>query len=163
MERETENVRNLEKDFKEKEEACGDVIVVCGEDIHHLHSSTLAQKSNFFKTALDIPMKEKEEKKIEVKEVDPAIFHCVISYMYDGRLEFDKETQIENILDAAERFDMEELKDEIGNQLKEDIDEDNVLDMAGLAQLYNANMLLRECIEYVINENVTIKIEDVMK
>ena len=158
-----ENVRIVEDDFNEKEEACGDVIVVCGEDIHHLHSWRLVQKSNFFKTALDIPMKEKQEKKIEVKEVDPDIFQIVINYMYHGRLEFDKETQLENILDAADHFDMEELKDEIGNQLKEDIDKDNVLDMAALAELYHANMLLCKCIEYVIEENVTIKIEDVKK
>ena len=158
-----ENVRNVEEDFKEKEENCEDVIVVCGEDIHHLHSWRLVQKSNFFKTALDIPMKEKREKKIEVKEVDSAIFHCVITYIYHGTLEFDKETQLENILDAADRFDMEELKHEIRNQLKEDIDKDNVLDMANLAQLYNANMLLCNCIEYVIKENVTLKIEDAKK
>ena len=106
MERKMENLHYVEEHFKEEEEDCGDVIVVCGENIHHLHSWRLAKKSNFFKTVLDIPMKEKQEKKIEVKKVDPAIFHCVINYMYHGRLEFDKETQLENILDAADRFDM---------------------------------------------------------
>ena len=46
---------------------------MCGEETHHLHSWRLAHKSKFLKTALDIPMKEKQEKKIEVKEVDPVI------------------------------------------------------------------------------------------
>ena len=158
-----ENVRIVEADFEEKPEDCADVTVVCGEETHHLHSRRLAHKSNFFKTALDIPMKEKEEKKIVVKEVDPTIFDCVIKYIYHGRLEFDKETQLENILHAAYRFDMEQLKDEIGNQMKEDIGKENVLDMAGLADLYNANMLLGECVKYVLKENITIKVEDVMK
>ena len=35
--------------------------------------------------------------------------------------------------------------------------------MAALAELYHANMFLCKCIEYVIKENVTIKIEDVKK
>ena len=73
-----ENVRIVEEDSEEKPEDCADVMVVCGEDTYHLHSRRLVHMSNFFKTALDIPMKEKEEKKIEVKEVDPAIFHCVV-------------------------------------------------------------------------------------
>ena len=47
--------------------------------------------------------------------------------------------------------------------MKEDIDKDNVLDMAALAELYHANMFLCKCIEYVIEENVAIKIEDVKK
>jgi len=158
-----ENVRLVEEDFKEKQKDCGDVIVVCGEETHQLHSWRLAHKSKFFKTALDIPMKEKQEKKIEVKEVDPVIFHCVVHYIYHGTLAFDKEIQLENILDAADRFDMEELKDEIGNQMKEDIDKDNVLDMAALAELYNANKFLRDCIDYVIKHNVAVKIEDFRK
>ena len=128
---------------------------MCGDDTDNLHSKRLAHLSGFFKTAL--------EKKIEVKDVDPIIIHLLVKFVYDGRLEFDKETHLENILEAAERFDMEEMKDEIGKQMVEAINKENVMDMAGLAQLYNANMLLRECIEYVIKENVTIKIEDVKK
>jgi len=151
----------LEEDLKEKDEERADVTVVCGEDTYHLHSKRLAQKSKFFKTALDVPMKEKKEKKIEVKDVDPKIFGKVIHYMYHGTLQFDKETHLENILDAAERFDMEELKDEIGKQIVEALDKENVFDMAVLAELYNANMLLSECIEYVVKENISIKEEDV--
>jgi len=161
--RKMENIPKLEEDLKEKDEERADVTVVCGEDTYHLHSKRLAQKSKFFKTALDIPMKEKQEKKIEVKDVDPEIFGKVVHYMYHETLQFDKETHLENILDAAERFDMEELKDEIGKQMVEALDKENVFYMAGLAELYNANLLLSKCIGYVVKENISIKEEDVKK
>ena len=63
---------------------------MCGEDTHRVHSKILADTSNFFKTALDIPMVEKEEKKIGAKEIDPKTFKKVIQYMNNGTLEFDK-------------------------------------------------------------------------
>ena len=97
------------KEELKQAEDIADVIILCGEDTHHLHSRRLADKSSFFKTALDIPMVEKKENKIEIKEVDPKIFKKVINYMYEERLEFDKETELSQILDAADHFDMEEL------------------------------------------------------
>ena len=35
--------------------------------------------------------------------------------------------------------------------------------MAGLAEFYNTKMLLSQCIEYVLKEEVTMKVEDVQK
>merc|ERR1719319_673829 len=97
---------------------------------------------------LDAPMVEKERK------VDPDIFEKVILFIYtkfdrNRTFNFDVVQQLEGMLDAAERFDMEELKTEVRDVVEEFISEKRDFNTRGflvktgsLAEMYNAEELL---------------------
>jgi len=131
-----------------------DVTVTCGPLTLPLHSFLLAADSKFFATMLDAPMVEKERKEISIKDVDPDIFEKVILFIYtkfdrNRTFNFDVVHQLEGMLDAAERFDMEDLKTEVKDVIEEFISEkgdlntrDFLVNTGTLAELYNAEELL---------------------
>ena len=105
-----------------------DITVLCGETTFKLHSELMSTKSNFFKAALDMPMKEKKEKRVEIKHVEIEIFQKVIEFIYEDNLEFEIESELAGLLDAADRFDIEEFKDKICENVSQIIEENEIED-----------------------------------
>ena len=87
-----------------------DITVLCRETTFKLHSELMCSKSIFFKVALDIPMTEKKDKRVAIREVDIKIFQKVIEFFYEDNLEFEMESELAGLLEAADRFDMEQLR-----------------------------------------------------
>ena len=65
------------------------------------------------------------------------------------------------MLFAADWFDMNDLKDKICDLVRKHIDKDNVLDIAGLAELYDAKRLSSLCVEFLVEQNIKIEAADV--
>jgi len=145
-------------------EEAADVTVVCGEDTYHLHADLLAAKSRFFATALDIAMVEKREGKVVVKEVKPETFKKVVGYMYEEKLEDEEEgMDLGELLEAADRFDMEELKEDIFDKVKGDINTTNVLTIGNLADTFNARRLLQACVQFLVEQATVFTREEVAR
>ena len=149
----------FELDAPSPGDSSADLVVICGEDVHRLHSALLASKAGFFEAAFNAPMEEREEGKIHIREVEPEIFKKVVKFMYKQDLEFDHEKELEGLLDAADRFDFEELKTKINEIVKDTLGEDNVLPTASLAELFNAKELLGSCIQAVVRLEVKMEVE----
>ena len=148
---------------KVRVEEAADVTVVCGEDTYHLHSDLLAAKSRFFATALNIAMVEKREGKVVVKGVKPETFKKVVGYMYEEKLqEEEEEMDLGEMLEAADRFDMEELKEDIFDKVKGDIDAANVLAIGNLADAFNAEQLLQACVRFLVRQAIVLTREEVV-
>jgi len=153
-----------------------DVTVTCGPLALPLHSFLLATDSKFFAAMLDAPMVEKERKKINIKDVDHEVFEKVILFIYTKKprstkkLDFDVMRQLEGMLDAADRFDMEELKTVYKDVVKEFIftsDEvvtrDFLVNTGSLADMYNAEKLLELAASEIVNHGVTLEKKEVSK
>ena len=138
-------------------DSSADLVVICGEDVHRLHSALLASKAGFFEAALNAPMVEREEGKINIGGVEPEIFKKVVKFIYEQDLEFDLEDELEGLLDAADHFDFAELKTKVNEMVKDALDEENVMATAGLAELFNAKELLATCIEAVVRLEVRLE------
>ena len=91
-----------------------DLRVTCGPLTLHLHSAVLAAASDFFATMLAAPMVERESGQINVRDMDHQVFRNVVKFIYRKELTFDVSSQLEGMLEAAERFQMEELKSLVG-------------------------------------------------
>jgi len=91
-----------------------DLRVTCGPLTLHLHSAVLAAASDFFATMLAAPMVERESGQINVRDMDHQVFRNVVKFIYRKELTFDVSSQLEGMLEAAERFHMEELKSLVG-------------------------------------------------
>ena len=157
-----------------------DVTVTCGPLTLSLHSFVLATHSKFFATMLDAPMVEKESRKVAVKNMEPEIFRKVLGFMYTKKLSLDVVSQLEEMLEAADRFDMEELKERIhwevwwwrirmlghrcrncepGCKEKSDF-RDNLVTTAILAERYNAEKLLNSSVEQMVRYNIRPEMEE---
>ena len=112
----------------EPNDETADITVLCGETNFKLHSELMCKKSNFFKVALDIPMTEKKEKRVEIRDVEIEIFQKVIEFLYKDNLEFEIESELAGLLDAADRFDIEELKDQISGNVSKILEENEIED-----------------------------------
>ena len=155
-----------------------DVTVTCGPLTLSLHSFVLATHSKFFATMLDAPMVEKESRKVAVKNMEPEVFRKVLGFMYTKKLSLDVVSQLEEMLEAADRFDMEELKERIervwgaggqgarwcrncGPGCKEKSDfRDSLVTTAILAERYNAEKLLNSSVKEMVRYNIRPEMEE---
>jgi len=161
-----------------------DVTVTCGPLTLHLHSFLLANNSKFFATMLDAPMVEKESRKVAVKYMEPEVFRKVLGFIYTKKLSLDVVSQLEEMLEAADRFDMEELKEKIDREVtwarngvwryrcrncesgcKENCDDSlkfrgNLVTTAILAERYNAEKLLNRSVKQMVHNNIRPEMEE---
>ena len=138
------------------------VTVVCGGDTYHLHSDMLTAKSKFFATALDIAMVEKQMGRIIVKEVSPETFKKVVHFFHENKLEDEEEgMDLGEMLEAADRFDMEGLKSEISERVKDSINISNLLTISKLAETFHAKQLLGDCTKFCMDNSVVLTKEEV--
>ena len=129
------------------------VQVVCGKDTYSIPANKLAAKSQFFARALEVPMMEKMERKVIIKEISSKIFERVVKYIKDGSFDFDVETEASESLEVSDRLDMEKLKEELCNNIKENLDPENAKAMATLAWRFNANQLFQSALEFMTKVN----------
>lgn len=123
-----------------------DVTVLCGLDEHSLHSSLLSSKSLFFAAMLEAPMVEKEQRQVNLKDVDPKVFRKVVSHIYGHLFTMDIATELQGLLDAADRFDMESFKGEICTEAKKQLstlDLEDVINAPWCKNHHNSNLRLK--------------------
>ena len=65
------------------------VTVVCGEDTYFILGNKLIDQSQFFARALAVPMVEKKERKIIIKDIESGVFAKVVKFMTEGLYQFD--------------------------------------------------------------------------
>eukprot|EP00092_Neocalanus_flemingeri_P005865 GFUD01006313.1.p1 GENE.GFUD01006313.1~~GFUD01006313.1.p1 ORF type:complete len:280 (-),score=75.05 GFUD01006313.1:134-949(-) len=148
-------------DPKEPEDETADLTVCCGEQTWLLHSDLMAKNSDFFKTAIDVPMKEKAENKIEIVDMEQDIFGKVVNFIYTQELNVEPET-VALLLEAAERFQIEELKENIGLKIEKSMmNKENVIEFARLAQLFNVKALKKSSLIFIRTKNVELKAKDI--
>merc|ERR1719319_459064 len=138
-----------------------DVRVTCGHRTFLLHSTLLAAKSTFFATALDIPMAESRSRRVVVRDVELGVFQKILWFVYSGQLSFEASADLEELLEAADRFDMEELKAALAEAMEQELEADTVATVAQLAGRHHARELLEACAAYIQRHDVSLGEEEV--
>ena len=116
-------------------------MVVCGKDTYFIPVDKLTAKSQFFARALEVPMLEKEERKVVIKDIEDGIFDKVVKYILDGAFQFNVEREACKALKVADGLDMKELKEEVCKHIKDNLDLENVKAVASLAERFSAKQL----------------------
>jgi len=145
---------------KEGDASTADVTVTCGQVALRLHSALLAAKSKFFAATFDTPMVERKQMEVTIKEVEPDIFKKVVRFIYEGELEFAVEEELAGLLDAADRFDMEELKARLAEQVEPLVEVSTVVAVATLATRYHAEELAGRCVAFIHEHGVVVGEEE---
>ena len=139
------------------------VTVVCGEDIHFIPGNKLIDQSQFFARALAVPMVEKKEKKVIIKDIESGVFAKVVKFLTEGLYQFDVKTEAWEALEAADRFDIKELKKTVCIDMKGKMEIDNVKAVLSLAERSNAKQLFKAAFDFMQENKMKLEMEDVVE
>ena len=139
------------------------VTVVCSGDTYFIPVSKLTYNSQFFARALEVPMVEKKERKVMIKDIEGSIFEKVIKFITEGAFQFDVETEAFEALEAADRLDMEELKEEVCNRIKDNLDNENAKAVLSLAERFSDKHLLKAAFDFMQENDIKLEKEDVVE
>ena len=100
-------------------------------------------------------MREKNEDRVEIKDIDADTFNEMIIFIYSGKAK-NLQQNAASLLMAAEKYDLMELKQKCEVSLSHDLDIDNVLDTLVLADLYRASNLRDLALKFVADNRKII-------
>ena len=134
-----------------------DLTVTCGDREWKVHSVLLAVRSPFFKAAVTTNMMEKLEMKVDVKEFDPNAMDEVINFMYGIPKE---NAPAQFLFEAAERFQMKDLKEYAVKIAKKEMSVENVVEFGHIAEMFSIEDLLTDCATFIAKNDVSLSGED---
>lgn len=87
---------------------------------------------------------------MEIKEISSEVFQLVLTFIYTNQTKFEgHEDAIVDLLLAAGRFLLEELKQRIEKMLEEELDSENGLDLLLISETAQAPKLRNACIDLI--------------
>ncbi|XP_047080192.1 BTB/POZ and MATH domain-containing protein 2-like [Lolium rigidum] len=116
------------------------------------HRCVLAARSKVFMAQLFGPMMEATTSTaIQIKDMKPKVFAALLSFIYtDSFPKMDKDIMwLQDLLVAADRYDLQRLKFLCEKQLSEDIDVGSVASTLALADRHHCHGLKEVCFKFI--------------
>jgi len=139
------------------------VEVVCGNKCHLIPVDKLAAKSQFFARAFEVPMAEKRERKVVLKDFDEKVFEKVVKYIVEDSFLFDMETEAGEALEAADKLDVKELKDDVCRIIEDNLDLENAKAVLFLADKFNTKELFHAAFEYMEANDIKLEKHEIVE
>lgn len=112
------------------------------------HTFVLAANSPVFKAMLEVPMRESEKDSVTIEDIDSDTMLELLRFMYCGEVEnIDKIAK--ELAHAAEKYDVENLKEFCGAAMIKDVSDDTILEYCSLAFRYRIDCLLVSCWKFI--------------
>lgn len=127
-----------------------DVRFVVNGGEFHAHKCILAASSDVFAAMFQHDNYETEPHVVEIKDISCNVFIEMLRFIYIGRVN-EVDRIVKNLLAAADKYAIEDLKAFCEKNLGERITTDNAVDYLNLADLYNANNLKTRAINFIIS------------
>ena len=144
-----------------------DVQVKCGDQIFDAHQLILSARSPVFKRMFDNEMKEKNNRLVDIKEMDPSIVKEMLKFIYTGKCSVsDKDADPEiasELLKAAHRYGLNILVEMCGNVLLSTLTLENVLELLELGDMFEVQELKTHALDMVVTNMKTIRRTDKWK
>ena len=124
-----------------------DCVIACGGQEFPCHKFILAARSSVFDAMFSHDMEEQIRNRVEIKDLDVNIVQGMIDYIYSGQV-IELESKASGLITAAEKYDLQELKQMCVTSLCNGIRDDNVLDMLVLVETYDLPELRKSALEF---------------
>jgi len=136
----------LQSDFIDMLESAKftDVTFVIQEEEVAAHKNVLASRSSYFEKMFDSDMQESVSNRVEVTDVQPDTFQAVLSYLYGGVMEEESFESLAELIAAADKYGLDELKKICESTLRYNLQFDNIIDALLVADTHNCTSLLRD-------------------
>lgn len=132
-----------------------DCTVECEGQEFFCHKCILMARSTIFNAMLTHNMEENQLGKVVIKDLDADIVHSMLRYMYSGTAP-NLNGQEARLLVAAQKYDLNELKQLCEARLSEKITISNALDLVLLADLHNASTLREQALAFIVTNGEEI-------
>lgn len=128
-----------------------DVTLKCGGVSLPAHKIILSARSPVFAAMFANPMKEILEDKVDINDIDESIVRNMLSYMYTGKTSNLTFLSSEDLLFAADKYQLEDLKALCSDFLKNTISPENVLKILVLGDMHDED-LKYFAVNYICNK-----------
>ena len=122
----------------QQEAETADTTLVCSGWRWRLHSSLLAVSSPFFWAAVTGDFKERQERVVEVRDIEPDAMQQVLDYMHGIPV---AGSSVADLLEAIERFQMGGMKEQVCSMAAGLITRENAVQLGKQAELYDTDRL----------------------
>merc|ERR1739838_483016 len=136
-------------DFAVNDKDFSDVKIVCGDKVFDCHRIFLSSRSSVFQAMFQHGMTEAQTRRIEIKEMEPEVLQAMLEYIYTGKMKFST-MKPEDMLAAAQMYDLGLLKDFYEEKLCKSLDISNCVDMLVLGELQEAAALKRDAMRLIV-------------
>jgi len=137
-----------------------DCIIACGDKEFPCHKLILSARSSVFDAMFSHNMREHILNRVEIKDLDVKVVQDMLHYIYSGQV-IELESKAADLVTAAEKYDLKELKQMCVTSLCNSIRDDNVLDMLVLVETYNLPELRKLVLEFAaLHKKEVVKQED---
>ncbi|XP_023340926.1 speckle-type POZ protein B [Eurytemora carolleeae] len=118
-----------------------DMTIVCDQKEFHCHKFILAARSEVFAAMLRHEFLEKQNSRVDVKEIDSETMELLLNYIYTGQVQDFNRVSVVDLFKAADRYRLDDLKHLCEEELIERVEASNAADILSLAHKYNAQPL----------------------
>ncbi|CAM0902590.1 unnamed protein product [Alopecurus aequalis] len=128
-----------------------DVIFCVGGEKFSVDRSLLAARLPIFMAQLFGPMAERDLRHVEVVDMEPAIFHMMLRYIYTDSLapQGDHTAVMQHLLVAADRYALDRLKEMCEGELCQQMDVETVTSTLALANQHQCEQLKTACMAFM--------------
>lgn len=138
-----------------------DVTIKCEGTRLSCHKVILGARSPVFNAMFIHNMTENQKKEIDIEDLDIETVRDMLKYMYAGKID-NLNTRSPRLLEAADKYQLSELKEICEEVLRLALDVDTCLECLVLADLHNAEELKDAAVKFVV-EHSTEFVEQVDK
>lgn len=147
------------------EQVYPDVTIEVGESAYSAHRGILAARSEPLKIALEPvadPKDKRKEKKLDVNmiqltDINENIMASLLTYLYTGSIEGRiNESNVGDIIKAADKFELNELKDIGFKFIEKRIDRNTVISTLIQAATYKNERIKKKCINFLNKEAIDL-------
>lgn len=135
-----------------------DFTINCSDGVDlQVHRIFLAKASNYFKKMLTIDMKEKKKNFVKFSDINSITMNQVLDFIFKKVFYCESPTDTINLLYAADKFELDQIKELCSEKLLQLVDETNVLEVYACAELYEDAELLNACANIIMENFWKIK------
>lgn len=113
------------------------------------HKAILAARSPVFSAMFEHGMEETRQNRVEITDLDPETVAEVLRYIYTGQVNNLDQLAL-SLLVAADKYQLDRLKSMCEESLVESLTVENACDVLSYADIYNAEQLRANAMEFVL-------------
>merc|ERR1719153_1166408 len=129
-----------------------DVTIRCEGKELACHKIILGARSPVFNAMFIHNMTENQKKEIEIEDLEIETVQDMLKYMYAGKIE-NLNTRSPGLLEAADKYQLSELKEICEEVLGETLTVDSCLECLVLADLHSAAELKEAAVKFVVEHS----------
>ncbi|XP_043479839.1 speckle-type POZ protein-like [Leptopilina heterotoma] len=132
-----------------------DVVFKIEDEEFTAHKIILASRSPVFAAMFKNKMNEELTSIVEIDDIRSSIFQQMLNFIYTDQVEDLEESAFE-LIDVAEKYQLENLKSMCINSLNDNLSVDSVIKTLEIAELYSVELLRNECLKFMYERKFDI-------